>query len=191
MVCLVSSLNSSVDWQVPRNSFYFFGVSYSESCSRFCFGFFFFLSHFFFLINVFVMVWSLCCFTLSGASAKPAVVLQRTSWHTHRTTNIEKKRKENGSNIMIRTTVQFPVIGLTSHRCVIDICLAAVLEGLSNEEMSHMSSVLPSLPVSPSRSLRTSINVREPSLVWSPQKPCFWLSLLWARYRRIIRGKEM
>lgn len=47
---------------------------------------------------------------------------------------------------MIRTTVQFPVIGLTSHRCVIDICLAAVLEGLLNEEMSHTSSVLPSLP---------------------------------------------
>ncbi len=57
------------------------------------------------------------------------------------------------------------------------------------ENIPHVLAVA-SPPVSLSLRLCRSINVSEPSLVQSPQKPCFRLSLLWARCRGLTQGNE-
>lgn len=57
------------------------------------------------------------------------------------------------------------------------------------ENIPHVLTVA-SPPVSLSLRLSRSINVSEPSLIRSPQKPCFSLSLLWARYRGLTQGSE-
>ncbi|MED6245494.1 hypothetical protein ATANTOWER_003960 [Ataeniobius toweri] len=93
--------------------------------------------------------------------------------------------------------IHFPGIALNSSRCMFDICLSAVPRGIlgqrceTKKEIAHMFWLLPLSPRLFHSVCCRFINVSEPSISLSPQKPCCRLSLLRARYGGgLCQGRE-
>lgn len=130
---------------------------------------------------------SLLSHSLRGFSYHSCAIGTRAGTHTH---NYKRKKKNSRNTRIYKRNYNSLPQDLTEA----DVCLTSVpreIVGKRLVKISHMFSLLPLFPCLFSFCLCRSINVREPSLMQSPQKPCFWLSLLWARYRGLTQGSEI